>query len=275
MARGASRSRQRRAPRRAVPRQEPGLLAHRDRGAHARRRPERRGVHDAQEHGAQPARRRRALRAARRGLRRVEHGPGAQVVVSGISLPARQRRGVLRVVRLGVHHRGPWPWRQVTIARGRVRHGQLLPGAGGRRGARAHAAAVGRSGRRAASGGGDQRRPVASRLRGRSGHHRPVHRDQQRAAHGRRRGRPRVSRHHRQLRHRAVHPGDDGAADGLQLRQPGVVCLRRFSRTRGPRSSFPRASSAPASRSMPPPRRPTRSGRRSPATGRWAMRRNG
>ena len=55
----------------------PGVFAHRHRGAHARDRPERRRVHDAQGHGADPARRRRGVGAPHRHQRRNEHRTSA------------------------------------------------------------------------------------------------------------------------------------------------------------------------------------------------------
>ena len=57
-------------------REEPRLLAHRGRRAHARHRPERRGLHDAQEPRAQPARRRRRLGRARAWSSRDERADG-------------------------------------------------------------------------------------------------------------------------------------------------------------------------------------------------------
>ena len=82
-----------RAPRRAdrralrVPRarQEPRVLAHRDRRARARHRTEHGGVHAAQEPGAQPARRRRGLGPARRGVERDAGGPPRRPLVSRLS----------------------------------------------------------------------------------------------------------------------------------------------------------------------------------------------
>ena len=49
---------ERRPLRHPLAREEPDLLAHGHRRPHARHRPERRRVHDAEEHRAQPARRR-------------------------------------------------------------------------------------------------------------------------------------------------------------------------------------------------------------------------
>ncbi len=63
VARGPARSDERRPLRDPRAREEPGLLAHRGRRAHARHRPERRRLHDAQGPRAQPARGRRAVGA--------------------------------------------------------------------------------------------------------------------------------------------------------------------------------------------------------------------
>ena len=81
-------------------REEPGLLAHRHRRPHARHRPERRRLHDAQGHRAQPARRGRRVGPARRHLRRNEHGTAAPRVVSRLPVPSRSRSRVLGTLRL-------------------------------------------------------------------------------------------------------------------------------------------------------------------------------
>ena len=91
----------------------------------------------------------------------------------------------------------------------------------GVRAARPHAAAVGRGRAEPPAGGGDQRQSVAARLRRRSGHRRQDARDQQRRADRRGCVGSGVPRDDRELRRRAVHPGDDGAATRLQVRKPG------------------------------------------------------
>ena len=90
---------------------------------------------------------------------------------------------------------GPRPQRPPDLRR--ARHRQLLSGARRPRRARPHAAAVGRDRARPPSGRRDQRRPVAPRLRRRSGHRRQDDRDQQLPADRRRRRRSDVSRHDR------------------------------------------------------------------------------
>ena len=67
---------------------------------------------------------------------------------------------------------------------------------------------------------------VAARLRRRSRHRRQDDRGQQQRADGRGCGGSRVPRHDRELRRRAVHSGDDGAAARLHLRKPADHAVR-------------------------------------------------
>ena len=122
---------------------------------------------------------------------------------------------------------------------------------------------VGRGRARPPSGRGHQRRPVAARLRGRSGHRRQDRRDQQRPAHRRRRRRRHLPRHHRQLRRRGVRAADDGAPARLHLRQPGDDAVGHPRRPHAPRSSSRRASCGRARPWPRPPPRAKRSGPRS------------
>ena len=130
VARGPARSAERRPLRDPRAREEPGLLAHRGRRAHARHRPERRRLHDAQEHGAQPARRRRRLGAARASSS-AKRAPGRDVarVVSRLPVPSRSRSRVLGALRLARRLGQPRQRPRRAPDLGRARHRQLLPGA--------------------------------------------------------------------------------------------------------------------------------------------------
>ena len=194
MARRAARSGERRPLRDPRAREEPGLLAHRRRRPHARHRPERRGLHDAQEHGAQPARRRRRVGAARRHLRRDERRPSSPrsriptTSTSAITI-ARSRDSSGSSAfnrRSGQRPRRPPIWGELVT-------GNYFQVLGVRAAARPHAAAVGRDRAGPPSGRRHQRRSLAARLRRRSRHRRQDDRDQQLPADGRRRGRSRRS----------------------------------------------------------------------------------
>ena len=117
-----------------------------------------------------------------------------------------------------------------------------------------------------------QRRSLAARFRRRSGHRRQDGRDQQLPADGRRRGRSDVPRHDRGLRRRAVHPGDDGAAARLHVRQPADDAVSASSPTVARVSSYPQGYLRPGTTLAERRRADRRAlGRRSRASGRSLM----
>ena len=182
LARGVARSHERRPLRDPLAREEPGLLAHRHRRADARHRPERRGLHDAQEHGARAARRCRQFQPARRCVARDDGAASASPVVPGLPAPARSRPGVHGSLRLRDIAGRSGSGQADALAVGRDRHRQLLPGPRRSRAGRADAAALGRDLARRSSRRRHQRRPVAARLRRGSRDCRPDNHRQQRAA---------------------------------------------------------------------------------------------
>ena len=222
-------------------------------------RPERRGVHDAQEHRAHPARRRRRGRQARGAVPRNRVRSPAGRVLPG--LPESPRRTIAR----SPASWGPrWPPSASAGARaagrsGRTGHRQLLPGARRERVARPHAAPVRRKRAGPPARGRPERRAVAPRLRRRPRHRRQDHRDQRHAADGRRRRRSGLPRHDGGLRRRGVHSGHDGASARLQVRQPADDGGRRAGRPAG-RPLLPAGlPPARARRWRTPPRRQRRS----------------
>ena len=160
-------------------REEPGLLAHRRRRAHARHRPERRRLHACS----------RASRSPRSpGLTGRRDSPSSSArrardvrsrLVSRLPAHPRPRSRVLGALRLrlGDSQPGQGPKRPPDL--GRARHRELLPGPRRACPARPHAPALGRDRSRPPSGRRAQRWPVAARLRRRSGHRRQDARDQQ------------------------------------------------------------------------------------------------
>ena len=135
-------------------REEPGVLAHRRRRAHARHRPERRRLHDAQGHRAQPDRRRRPGRPGSPSIfGETSAGPRSRRVVSRLPVPSRSRSRVLGALRhrarstvnLGRGRRRP-------PGLGRARHRQLLSDPRRSCRTRPHAPAVGRDRARPPSG---------------------------------------------------------------------------------------------------------------------------
>ena len=105
----------------------PRVLADGHRRPRARHRPERRGLHDGQEHGAQPDRRRRRIGASGRGLRRTEHRPRGARVVPRLSPPARSRHAFAELFGSGLVDRRPGPGPQRPRSLERAGHRQLLP----------------------------------------------------------------------------------------------------------------------------------------------------
>ena len=110
-------------------RQEPGLLADRHRRADARHRPERRGLHDAQGHRAQPDRRRRQARRSSPSSspKRAPDGRCASRIPTTSTFAITSARSPGCSARRDHGQPGPRPRRPPGL--GRARHGQLLPGA--------------------------------------------------------------------------------------------------------------------------------------------------
>ena len=200
MARRPARSGERRPLRDPRAREEPGVLAHRRRRAHARHRPERRRLHDAQGHGAQPARRRRRVGAARTSS-------------SARRAPGRQRRAC-RIPTISTFAITTTRSRD-SSARARSRPTWAEAEAPARSGPSSSPATTFRSSAFAPQRGRTllpsdeiapgrhpvvvhQRWSVAARFRRRSGHRRQDGRDQQLPADGRGRGRSDVPRHDRE-----------------------------------------------------------------------------
>ena len=251
-------------------REEPGVLAHRRRRAHARHRPERRRLHDAQEHRAQPARRRRRVGPARAS----SSAKRARDASCAVSYPDYQYlrdhdrafSGLFGSSR-GHGQPGPRPERPPDLRR--ARHRQLLSGA--RRSRRSSAA---RSCRRTRS----RRAAIRSSCISDGLWRRDFGADPDIV------GKtieinnfpltvvgvadPTFHGTIVELRRRSVRPGDDGAAARLHVRQRSRRRRRASSPTGARRSSIRRATCGRARRSRAPPRRPTRSGPRSRAIGR-------
>ena len=141
--------------------QEPGVLAHRRRRAHARHRPERRRLHDAQEHRAHAARRRRRRRRGSPSIfGETSAGRPLRVSYPDYQYLRDHDRAFVGALRLAPASRSTW----AAAAAPRQVSGELVTGnyfqvLGVRAAARPHAAAVGRdrarppSGRRASATG--------------------------------------------------------------------------------------------------------------------------